>query len=191
MRAAHATILAVAFVLVAPACASTSGGGQPTPTPTPSAPASPSSSPVACTSSGPASPDWPDPSSAQPGHVVSATATGDTLTLNFTQGTPQFDVAPQSTTDFTADPSGQRVTLNGHAGVLITLRGFQMTAQGNLATITTSSLGPELVDIKKIGDYEGVLTIAVGLNAAGCAGATAGGSTLTFDFVAQPGAGTG
>jgi len=73
--------------------------------------------------------------------------------------------------------------LAGNAGVLIRLRGFQTTAQGNLGTITTSSLGPELTDAKKIGDFEGVVSIAVGLSSPGCAVVTATGSTLMFEFV--------
>ena len=108
------------------------------------------------------------------------------LTLTFAQGTAQFEVMPQSTAQFSADPSGQSVLLNGNAGALIKLRGFQMTAQGNLGPVTTSSLGPELTDVKKIGDFEGVVSIAVGLNAPGCAVVTAGASTLTFQFVQHP-----
>jgi len=89
---------------------------------------------------------------------------------------------PQSTAQFTTDPQGQPATLTGNAGALIKLRGFQMTAQGNLGTVTTSSVGPELTDVKKIGDFEGVVSIAVGLSSPGCALATATGSTLVFVF---------
>src|SRR5579859_1265213 len=151
MRTLDAAVVGLALVVLASACGTTSTTAQSSPSPVTSASAS--ASLAACTSSGPASPDWPDPSSGQPGHVVSATASGDTLTRTFAQGTPQFDVMPQSTAQFTTDPQCQSATLTGNAGVLIKLSGFQ-----------------------------GVLSIAVGLSSPGCAPVTASGSTLVFVF---------
>jgi hypothetical protein len=188
MKNQSAVTLAFGLLLAASACGSGSQAAQTSPSAQASASQSPSQS-AQCTSSGAGSTAWPDPSSAQPGRVVSAVANGNTLTLTFNQGTPQFDVTPQPTAQFTADASGQSVTLGGNAGVLIRLRGFQTTAQGNLGPITTSSLGPELADVRKIGDFEGVVSIGAGLQSAGCAVVVAGTSSLTFTFQAQPPAG--
>ena len=167
--------------------------GTSTPTaassPSPSAAGSATPTPVACSTAGAASPDWPAPDSANPGRIVSAVASGDDLTLTFVRGTPQFDVTPQGTAQFTADPSGQSVTLAGNAGVLIHLRGFQATAQRNLGAITLSSVGPELMDAKGVGDFEGVVSIGAGLQSTGCSVVVASGSSLKFHFVSRPAAG--
>ncbi len=66
--------------------------------------------------------------------------------------------------------------------MLIRLRGFQATAAGNLGTITTSALGPLLTDVRKIGDFEGVVSIGAGLQSAGCAAVVSASSSLTFNF---------
>jgi hypothetical protein len=106
------------------------------------------------------------------------------LTITFVKGTPAFDVVPQSNAHFVMDPSGLPATVAGNAGAAIELRDFQTGAQGNfVGSIATSSPGPLLVDVKKIGDFEGVVSFAAGLASAGCAGVTASGSTLTFHFI--------
>jgi len=51
--------------------------------------------------------------------------------------------------------------------------------------------GSLVEEIRRIGDFEGVVTWAVGLRAPGCASVTASGSTLTFRFILLSGKGTG
>jgi len=174
-------LMMAVLVVVVSACGSTSSAGTPSPSPN----ASPS--PLACTSSGPASSNWPAPDNA-PGTpaVTSVSASGDALTITFAQGTPAFDVVPQSNAHFVMDPSGLPANVAGNAGAAIELRGFQMGGQGNfVGAIATSSLGPLLVDVKKTGDFEGVVSFAAGLATAGCAHVTASGSTLTFHFISS------
>jgi hypothetical protein len=43
--------------------------------------------------------------------------------------------------------------------------------------------GPELLELKHVSEFEGVISWAVGLAEGGCANVTASGSTLSFHFV--------
>jgi hypothetical protein len=118
---------------------------------------------------------------------VSATITGDTLTLTFDQGTPPFEVTPQSSAHFTeTNGRGGPVDLAGSAGVLIILRGFRGDMQNYTGTIDFKPGSPLLLEVREIGDFEGVIGWAAGLNAPGCANVTMGGSTLTFHFIHSP-----
>jgi hypothetical protein len=167
-------VLAVAGLC---ACGSTTAGPVATS-------GSPSASPLSCTSSGVASADWPAPdSSPKLPEIVSASVSGDTLTITFAKGTPAFDVVPQPTAHFTKDPSGMSVDLAGSAGAVIHLRGFLSDANNFSGAVSTSSLGPMLRDVKVIGNFEGVISLAVGLGSAGCANVTSTATTLTFHFV--------
>jgi hypothetical protein len=175
----------VTIVILLAACGSSGGGNsQATPTPT----LTPSLSPLACTSSSAASASWIGPdsriSTAPP--VVSAVAAGDTLTLTFEQGTPAFGVKTQAGTHFMLDPSGKPVDLAGSAGATIVLRGFRGDVRNYTGPVSIMSSGPRLLQVYEIGDFEGVVTWAVGLGGAGCANATSTGSSLTFHFIAPP-----
>ena len=136
-----------------------------------------------CTSSGTAS-------SPGPTQIVSQAATDDTFTLTFDQGVSQFEATPQASPNFTADPSGLPVVLRGSAGVRIVLRGlhFPGDPSGPVSFMPGGSLVEE---IRRVGDFEGVVTWAVGLRSPSCATVTASGSTLTFRFVPLSGKGTG
>ena len=134
-----------------------------------------------CTFSGAAS-------SPGPTQITSQAATDDTFTLNFDRGVSQFEATPQSTPNFTADPSGLPVVLQGSAGVRIVLRGLHFP--GDPSGPSSFMPGGSLVDeIRRIGDFEGVVTWAVGLSVPGCASVTAGESTLTFQFIPLSGKG--
>jgi hypothetical protein len=117
---------------------------------------------------------------------VSAVVAGDTLTLTFQQGTPAFEVKTQAGTHFTKDPSGVPVDLAGSAGATILLRGFRGDMRNYSGPVSVTSGGPRLLQVYEIGDFEGVVTWAVGLNEAGCANVTSTGSSLAFHFTAAP-----
>lgn len=174
-------LLAMAMLLAA--CGPSSGGNsQATPTP------ASSPSPLACTAGGPASASWPGPASGTGSTppIVSAVAVGDTLTLTFEQGTPQFEIQTQAGTHFLQDPSGKPVDLAGSAGARIVLRGFRGDMRNYTGPVTITSSGPRLLQAYEIGDFEGVVSWAVGLRDAGCANVSAAGSNLTFHFIAPP-----
>jgi hypothetical protein len=141
---------------------------------------------ASCTDSGPASTSFGSPQSlpvSGPAPITSAAVSGDTFTVNFLSGTPQFEVTRQSNASFTRDASGQSVTLPGSAGVKITLRGFRGD-RSNLSSVSQSmsSTGSLLRQVTAIGDSEGVVSWAAGLSSPGCTNVTASGSTLTFHF---------
>ena len=161
-------------------CGGSTQQAQSSPTP------SPSPSPLACTSAGPASANWPAPESrtSTSPPIVSAAASGDVITLTFDQGTPAFEVHPQNNSHFSKDPSGQPVDLSGTAGATIVLRGFRGDMSNYTGPLSITSGGPRLLQVYKLGDFEGVVTWGAGLSSAGCANVTASGSTLTFRFVA-------
>ncbi len=163
-------------------------GGGTLQTPSSAAQASPSRSPLACTASGPASGSWPAPwlrtSTTPP--ILSAVAAGDTLTLTFDQGTPEFEVGPLASTHVSQDPSGRPVYLSGSAAAVIVVRGFRGDMLNFTGPVTMPSSGPLLLQVYELGDFEGVASWAVGLSKPGCANVTAAGSTLTFWFIASP-----
>lgn len=147
---------------------------------------------LTCTASGPASSSFPPgPSQPQTGPppIVSAAVTDDTFTLTFTQGTPQFIVTTQPNATFAQDGSGLPVTLPGSAGVRIVLRGFRGDRQNYTGPTPLSSNGPLLLQVREIGDFEGMVSWAAGLSSPGCASVTASGSTLTFRFIRTTGKG--
>jgi hypothetical protein len=159
-------------------------GGSSTSTPSPS----PTPTPLACTSGGAASATWMPPSSrtATTPPIVSAAVSGDTLTLTFDQGTPAFEVTPQSSSHFTETGGrGGPVDLTGSAGVLIVLRGFRGDMQNYTGPPDLKPNGHVLLEVREIGDFEGVIGWAAGLSAPGCANVTSGSATLTFQFVAH------
>jgi hypothetical protein len=154
-------IVGAAAVALMSACGSSSTAVQTSPTPSPS----PTPSTLSCTTSGPASASWPVTTSlpASAG-IVSATAAGDTFTLTFPTGTPQFEITQQSGTHFLKDPSGLPVDLAGTAGVKITLHGFRGDVQNFTGQPSMTSTGPLLLQVYEIGDFEGVITWAAGLS---------------------------
>jgi hypothetical protein len=138
-----------------------------------------------CTDSDTASQDWPlpqpPPSSTPP--IVSATVSGDTLTLTFTKGTPPYQLIPQSGAAFSEDPSGKPVTLAGTDGVSIVLTGFRGDQSNYKGEKKIKSSGPRLLEVAELGDFEGNVTWGVGLSGPSCAVITSSGSTLSFHFV--------
>ena len=149
--------------------------------------ASPGASPTpwVCTDSHEASGDWPAPSSSAPlPEIGTADVNNGLLLITFVRGTPAFDIATQPNTHFVKDPSGESVDLGGNAGVLIHLRGFVADPANFSGNISITSLGPFVKEVRVIGNFEGVITIAVGLESAGCANVeTFNGQILRFYFI--------
>lgn len=112
--------------------------------------------------------------------IVSKSASGDTISLTFDRGVPNFLAVSQTSPRFTSE-SGATVQLAGSAGLRITLSGLQTpgdpTGGGSLMPG-----GQELVEVRRIADAGGVVILAVGLRQQACPTAVANGSTLTFRF---------
>ncbi|MGH3152606.1 MAG: AMIN-like domain-containing (lipo)protein [Streptosporangiaceae bacterium] len=89
----------------------------------------------------------------------------DRLALDLTGAMPSYTI--RQVTHVTADPSGKPVTLPGHSYLLITLRPAQGHAASGTPTIVRfpQSLGyPVLRSYALVGDFEGALTLAIGLD---------------------------
>ena len=122
--------------------------------------------------------------------LASAAVSGDTLTLNFSNGTPAFELTTQPSARFLEDPSGRPLTLGGSAGERIVLRGFRGdTSNLNGVPKSLTSNGPLLRQVAPIGDFEGVVSFGAGLSSAGCADVTSTQSSLVFHFIPVNGRG--
>jgi hypothetical protein len=78
----------------------------------------------------------------------------------------QYEVRPQAAPTFTRDPRGDAVTLEGSRGVLVVLRG----ASNHVAFSGPTDLFPALPAIREArltGDFEGVVSWALGVNGPG------------------------
>ena len=150
----------------------------------------PATSPLAltCTASGAASASWPAPETvtgSEPA-IVSAAVSGDTLTLVFASGTPQFKVEAVPSAQFTMDPSGRPVDLAGAAGVRIVLQGFRGDKSNFDGQNSLTSSGPILLQASKIGDYEGIVSFGAGVSTPACASVSTRESSLAFHFIRAP-----
>ncbi len=96
-------------------------------------------------------------------------------------------MTPQATAHFTeTNGRGDTVDLSGSAGALVILRGFRGDVRNYAGPLDLTPGGTLLLEVREIGDYEGVIGWAAGLSKAGCASVTTGTSTLTFRFIASP-----
>ena len=93
----------------------------------------------------------------------------DQITVQFSNGIPgeSVEIKPQVGTKFTMDGSGQEVTLKGTNGILVTIKGADMHTmfQGNVNSVTGY---PAMVEIRQLGDYEGVITLGLGIHGPAC-----------------------
>lgn len=108
------------------------------------------------------------------------------MTLTFAAGTPAFSVEPVSSPHFIKDPSGQAVDLAGSSGVKVVFTGFRGDVANYTGQTSFTSSGPVLLQVSELGDFEGVVTFAAGTSKPACANVTAGGSTLTVQFIPAP-----
>ena len=111
----------------------------------------------------------------------------DTLVLQFTQGTPEFQVTLEPTNKFfVGDGRGDNVTMAGSAGAIIVLHGFRGDVANYTGPADQTSNGPLLLEVRHVNEFEGYVHWAIGLNKPGCANVTYGESTLTFRFIPDP-----
>lgn len=129
--------------------------------------------------------DWPlpQPPKSDIPPIASASVSGDTFSLTFTNGTPPFQVITQSGAGFTEDASGKAVTLAGTDGARVVLTGFRGDQINYKGEKKFKSSGPRLVEVAQLGDFEGTVSWGVGLSSPSCAVVTSNGSTLTFLFI--------
>jgi hypothetical protein len=115
-----------------------------------------------------------------------AVVSGDTLTLTFGSGTPQFTVGQAPDTHFRYEPRDLPFDLAGTAGVVIHMTGFRGDIVSYTGPTVLDSSGPLLLQVAEIEDFEGYVSWGAGLSEPACANVTASGSTLTFHFIPSP-----
>ena len=109
------------------------------------------------------------PPSAYVDGVNTGTKSGyDQLTIEFQDGQPQtIELQPQTNTTFTRDGIGDKVSLAGTDGLLVSIfSGDAHTAYSGPSDIQTGSAG--LLEVRVVGDFEGYVHIALGLAGTGC-----------------------
>jgi hypothetical protein len=108
----------------------------------------------------------------------------DRFVLRLSGVPSSFSVTPQSSPAFTEDASGRSVTLEGTAGVRIALHGVAGTPPYAGPVDIHPRLGV-LREARQVGDFEGVVSWALGLSGPGCirvlAPAGPGATTLVVD----------
>lgn len=137
-----------------------------TPQPAPSSSAPAGGPPFRCAAQSGGAPQTP------PTGVTSARAAAqggyDRFVLEFSGPLPQFDVTAQDGATFVQDPSGNRVTLAGSAGLVIVVHGAMASGSFTGATDLRPSDTAVLREARQLGDFEGVVTWGLGLSRATC-----------------------
>ncbi len=104
---------------------------------------------------------------------VNAVRTGthpgyDRVTIEFNNGEPaEVDVSTQTGTKFTQGASGQTITLNGSAGVLVIIHG----ADEHTAFTGSIDIKPGysvLLELRQVEDFEGTVQWGLGLSKSAC-----------------------
>ena len=141
----------------------------PTSSPTPSANPSPSPSGFNCDSAS----AFITQKSPPPLALIDAVRTGkhtgyDRLTIEFKNGQPgSIELRPQAGTAFVRDGIGDTVYLAGKDGLLIRMKDTDgHTAYSGATDIKTGYSG--LLEVRKVGDFEGVVQWALGLAKPAC-----------------------
>jgi hypothetical protein len=97
----------------------------------------------------------------------------DRLTIEWTSGPPvptgptSVDLEAQSGTAFTQGPSGRTVTLAGRNGILVVIHGADLHTSYSGPTDIKTGLAT-LVEVKQVEDFEGVVQLALGIDAPSC-----------------------
>lgn len=109
----------------------------------------------------------------QPIAYVSAVRVGthtgyDRITLEFKNGLPgDIQLSTQSSAVFTQSASGRQITLNGSAGLLVTLTGADDHTSYTGSTDFTPGY-PALLEAKQVQDFEGYVQWGLGLSQPAC-----------------------
>ena len=140
------------------------------PSPNPTANPSPTASPVYdCTGSSAFIKQQAVPPLALIDAVRIGTHAGyDRLTIEFKAGQPgSIQVRPQAGTTFVTDPKGDQVKLAGQDGIMVVINGADShTAYSGSTDIKTGFSG--LLEVRKIGEFEGAVLWAMGLSKPAC-----------------------
>jgi hypothetical protein len=96
----------------------------------------------------------------------------DRVTIEFKNGQPgSISIRPQAGTTFNQAPSGKPDMLAGKNGILVILRGADVhTAYNALRDLKTSY--PSLAEVRVIEDFEGQVSLGLGVKQAACYRAT-------------------
>jgi hypothetical protein len=145
----------------------------PAPAPTPTPP--PSAFPFVCVSG----PTTVTNQATQPVELIDAVRTGshpgaDRITVEFKGGTAgtAIQIIPQANTKFVLDGSGATVTLAGKYGLLIRIKGADNHTAFSGSTDLKTPTFVEILEARKVGDFEGVVQWGVGLTIGACYQAT-------------------
>jgi hypothetical protein len=89
--------------------------------------------------------------------------TFDRFVIRIASGKPGYDV--RYALRILADPSGKRVSLQGNKKIRVVIRPARAHTAGgaNLLPSTLTPLCPNLRQVKKAGDFEGVVSFGLGL----------------------------
>jgi len=145
-------------------------GPSPSAAPSPSPTPNPTATPLVCVTG----PSTLTHETAPPLALIDAVRTGthagyDRLTIEFKDvRTGTITITPQANTKFVTDGQGKTVTLAGNYGLLIKITGADShTAYTGPTDIKTPSY-PGILEVRKVGDFEGTVQWAVGLSSSAC-----------------------
>jgi len=144
----------------------------PAPVPTPSP--IPTPSPFVCV----AGPTTLTTQTAPPLALIDAVRVGshtgyDRLTIEFKNGrTGTIQLIPQANTKFVRDGIGDTVTLAGNYGLLIKITGADNHTAFSGSTDIKTPTYPGILEVRRVGDFEGTVQWAVGLSSNACYKAT-------------------
>jgi hypothetical protein len=80
---------------------------------------------------------------------------------------PRYRITPKSSSTFTLDPSGRSVTLLGNAGIKVAIH--FATGAGTYHGPADFRTGfPQLLEARRLGDFEGYVTWGLGLDHQSC-----------------------
>jgi hypothetical protein len=141
---------------------------SPAPMPTPSQ--APSASPLACVSGTTTLTNQTAPPLALIDAVRTGTHPGyDRLTIEFKNGrTGTITITPQTNTKFVRDGIGDTVTLAGKYGLLIKITGADNHTAFSGSTDIKTPTFPGILEVRRVGDFEGTVHWAVGLASNAC-----------------------
>jgi len=97
---------------------------------------------------------------------VMVTSNDVTIFVNLVRA-GRVEIRPQAGTKFTQSPSDVPITLAGREGILVTIRGLDPHTQF-VGRSDIFSDGPNLVEVRKVQDFEGVVQVALGINGPAC-----------------------